>query len=342
MQKLLLGLVVLTAVIGLATFSIGNATSQSLAEAFLRSLDAEQRAKALLPFADVERENWAYTPGPRKGLSLKAMSESERTSALALLRASVSESGYAKVDAIRTQVEPVLRELEGGNPGRDSALYYFTFFGEPSAKGRWGWRYEGHHTSLNFTYLDGKLVSTTPQFLGSNPAETKLGPQKGLRPLAKEEDLGRKLVKSLSEAQRKEAVLADRAPSDLLTTNTRKAAIQENRGIPFHDLGAEQKKLLRELVEEYARVQKPDQEKARLAKIEKDGWNDIRFAWMGGLELGQGHYYRVQGKSFLIEYDNTQNNANHVHAVWRDFEGDFGRDVLNEHYRSSPHHQHPH
>lgn len=342
MQKVALALVVLIVGMGVATLSFSRQSSQSLAEAFLQSLDAEKRSQAVLPFTDAERENWAYTPGVRKGLSLKAMNEGERKSALALLKSSLSEAGYAKIDAIRTQVEPVLRELENGNPGRDSELYYFTFFGEPSARGRWGWRYEGHHTSLNFTYLDGKIVSTTPQFLGSNPAETKAGPRKGLRPLAKEEDLGRKLVKSLTEAQRKEAVLSERAPNDLLTTNARKAAIQENRGIHFHDLTAEQKKLLRELVEEYARVQKPDQEKVRLAKIEKDGWNDLRFAWMGGLEPGQGHYYRIQGKSFLIEYDNTQNNANHVHAVWRDFEGDFGRDVLEEHYRTSPHHQHPH
>jgi hypothetical protein len=312
--------------------------SVDVATELLSALAPEKRARLIMPFDSASRDGWAYTPGIRAGIAFRDLDEAEQRKALALLRSALSESGYEKVEAIRTKVEPALRDLEG-NPQRDLGLYYYTFWGEPTAKGRWGWRYEGHHLSLNFTYSDGRIVSTTPQFLGSNPAEVRSGPNKGTRVLAKEEEWARELARSLNEAQRAKAILSNRAPADLLTSNQRRAQIQANAGIAFAELNESQRNSLRKLVELYAEVQSPIQQKARMAKVEKGGWDRLKFAWMGGLEPGQGHYYRVQGPTFLIEYDNTQNGANHVHCVWRDFEGDFGRDMLGEHYRTSSHHR---
>jgi hypothetical protein len=230
----------------------------------------------------------------------------------------------------------VLFAIEG-SAMRDPELYYFTVFGTPSEQGAWGWRYEGHHASLNWTVVDGRLVATTPQFLGANPADVRDGPQKGTRALAAEEDLGRAFVKSLSADQGAQAVLSKDAPRDILTGASRQAAIQEDRGISYAKLTPEQQGLLLSLIQEYASAQTPAVAQARLARVKAD-LPAIKFAWMGGLGKGQGHYYRIQGSTFLIEYDNTQNNANHIHCVWREFKGDWGRDLLTEHYRTAPHH----
>jgi hypothetical protein len=308
------------------------------ARTFLATLDRAQNTKAVLAFNSEERFRWFYTPVSRKGIPLKELNASQREAALALLRAGLSEKGYTKAEAIRT-LETVLRELEGSS-GRDPDLYYFTFFGEPAANGAWGWRYEGHHCSQNWTLLNGQLIGSGPQFFGANPAEVREGPMKGTRLLSAEEDLARSLVKSLSREQRAEGVLSATAPGDILTSNQRQAAIQEDKGITYSKLGKDQQGALLALIEEYLGAQPRAQARQRLDKIRLAGFDQIKFAWMGGLEKGQGHYYRVQGKTFLIEYDNTQNDANHIHCVWRDFNGDWGQDILAEHYRNSPHHQH--
>jgi len=310
------------------------------ARKFLATLDPAQRSKAVLPFNSEERFHWFYTPVSRKGIPLKELNASQREAALSLLRAGLSERGYTKAETIR-KLEAVLREIEGNSgPTRDPDLYFFTFFGEPAANGAWGWRYEGHHCSQNWTILNGQSIGSSPQFFGANPAEVRDGPMKGTRVLSAEEDLARSLVKSLSTEQRGEAVISTTAPGDILTSNQRRAAIQEDRGIAYSKLGKDQQGTLLALIEEYLGAQPRTQARQRLDKIRKAGFDPIRFAWMGGLEKGQGHYYRVQGSTFLIEYDNTQNGANHIHCVWRDFNGDWGEDLLAEHYRNSPHHQH--
>lgn len=337
----LLGALALSA-LAMYSASLARYTSQDHADALLEELTEAERAKLILPFESENRMAFAYTPGTRPGLSLKELDENKRRAVLALLRAGISEVGFRKAEEIRTQIEPVLRDLEGGNSRRDLELYYLTFFGKPSKQGAWGWRYEGHHLSLNFTYRDGKLISTSPQFLGSNPAEVPSGPLKGKRVLAQEEDLGRRLATSLTQEQREKAILSQRAPSDILTSNQRQASIEDNRGIPFSELTDSQQAILKEIVQTYADIQSPDQAAVRLKKIEEAGWGNIRFAWMGSTSRGEGHYYRVQGTTFLIEYDNTQNRANHIHTVWRDFKGDWGRDALAEHYRSSSHHRGQH
>jgi hypothetical protein len=218
-------------------------------------------------------------------------------------------------------------------------LYFFTFFGNPSADESWGWRYEGHHCSQNWTTLNGKLIGSSPQFFGANPAEVRDGPLKGTRVLSAEEDLGRSLAKSLSTAQRTKGIVSASAPSDILTSNQRKAAIQEDKGIAYGEFSKEQQGALLALMEVYLGAQPQAQARERLDKIRRAGFDQIKFGWMGGLERGEGHYYRVQGTTFLIEYDNTQNHANHIHCVWRDFNGDWGEDLLAEHYQNSPHHR---
>jgi hypothetical protein len=313
-------------------------TMLEAARTFLATLDPAQNSKAVLPFNSEERFHWFYTPVSRKGIPLKELKASQQAAALALLPAGLSEKGYTKAETIR-KLEGVLRELEGSS-GRDPDLYYFTFFGEPAANGAWGWRYEGHHCSQNWTILNGQSIGSSPQFFGANPAEVREGPMKGTRVLSAEEDFGRSLAKSLSAEQRAEAVLSATAPGDILTSNQRKAAIEEDRGIAYSKLGKNQQGTLLALIEEYLGAQPRAQARQRLDKIREAGFEQIKFAWMGGLEKGQGHYYRVQGKTFLIEYDNTQNGANHIHCVWRDFNGDWGQDLLAEHYRNSPHHQH--
>jgi hypothetical protein len=308
--------------------------------AFLATLDAAQKSNAVLPFNSEERFRWFYTPVSRKGLPLKEMNPAQQRAALALLHAGLSEKGYSKAETIR-KLEDVLREVEQGKgPTRDPELYFFTFFGEPDAKGAWGWRYEGHHCSQNWTIVNGQSIGSSPQFFGANPAEVREGPMKGTRVLSAEEDLGRSLVKSLTDTQKKDAVINVAAPDDILTNNQRKAAIQEDKGIAYSQLSKEQQGMLMALIEEHLSAQPQAQARQRLDKIRHAGFDPIKFAWMGGLEKGDRHYYRVQGSTFLIEYDNTQNNANHIHCVWRDFHGDWGEDILAEHYRNSSHHQH--
>lgn len=306
------------------------------ARALLDSLSPDQRQKAQLPFDAEERFNWFYTPVARKGLPLKEMNDAQRRLAFDLLRAGLSEQGYSKAETIRS-LEDVLVEL-GGNPRvRDRELYYFTLFGDPGPQSTWGWRYEGHHLSQHWTVVNGKALATTPQFFGANPAEVRQGTKKGLRALAAEEDLAIELVNSLDSYQRRDAVIDAHAPNDILTTNTREAAIQADLGVSYAQLRGEQRALLMRLIEIHAGSQDPHVAAARLAQL-KDGLHLVKFAWMGALGRGAGHYYRIQGPTFLVEFDNTQNDANHIHTVWRDFKGDWGRDLLADHYKTAAHH----
>ncbi len=225
----------------------------------------------------------------------------------------------------------------GGNPvQRDRQLYYFSIFGEPGPKATWGWKYEGHHLSQNWTIVNGTALATTPQFFGANPAEVRQGSKVGLRALAAEEDLGYELLRALDASQRPSAIIDPKSPNDILTTNTRDAAIQEDRGLAYSAMTAAQQAILMRLIDEHAGAQVGAVAHERLAKAKGD-LSRVKFSWMGGTEKGQGHYYRVQGPAFLIEFDNTQNDANHIHQVWRDFKGDWGRDLLAEHYKAAPH-----
>ncbi|GMV90735.1 MAG: hypothetical protein AMXMBFR82_05130 [Candidatus Hydrogenedentota bacterium] len=298
--------------------------------AFLDALDADQRSAAVFPFNDEERLNWHFVPKERAGVAFKSMSPEQKELALDVLRAALSAEGYDKVETIRS-LETVLREIEGRDY-RDTELFYFTFFGAPAVDGVWGLRYEGHHISLNWTAVDGAIIAAVPQFLGANPAEVLSGPMQGTRALAAEEDLARTLVQSLNEEQRAECILHEAAPPDIVTGAARVAEIQEHRGLAYSALNEDQQGILLSLLQVFADCQRPELAQERIQKVRDAGLESVKFGWMGGTEKGEKYYYRIQGPTFIVEYDNTQNDANHIHTVWRDFEGDFGRDVLKEHY----------
>ena len=304
------------------------------ARAWTGALTPAQQKDAVFALTAPERENWHYIPRARQGLPFKAMTETQRKLARTLLESGLSPQGVAQADLVMA-LERVLFDLEKA-PHRDDTLYYFSVFGEPSATGTWGWRVEGHHLSLNFTIVDGQRIVATPNFVGANPGEVRLaGPKLGSRALAPEEDLGRALVLSCNEAQRAQAVVSATAPGDILTRNDHIAKPQEPAGLGYAEMNATQQAQLKALVAVYAHRLRSEVAEAELGKIADTGWNRLSFAWAGSLQPGHGHYYRIQSPDFIIEYDNTQNNANHVHTVWRVFQGDFGRDLLQEHYMES-------
>lgn len=310
---------------------------ETAAREFIASLDAPLRQQACFPWEDGERYNWHFVPKQRKGLPLKDMTAAQREKAYLLLKACMSGSGYQKARAIVAN-EEILRALEGRGPEdsyRDPGKYYFTVFGEPAAGKPWGWRMEGHHLSLNFSAVDSSLVAGTPAFMGANPAIVPDGPAKGRQVLKEESALGFQLLHSLNKAQLQQALVMDKAPADIITGNARKAWLPEPPGLPFPQLNPEQQLLLKRLLAVYV-----DRYTGLLAdilwkEITAAGLDNLHFAWAGAQQWGGGHYYRIQGPTFIIEYDNTQNNANHVHTTFRDLKNDFGEDMLKQHYEQA-------
>jgi uncharacterized protein DUF3500 len=313
------------------------------------ALTPEQKKVALFPFeGTTEREHWGFVPSemfPRNGLTIGSMSQAQRDRVHELLRAGLSQTGYLTATSIM-QLEDILRVIEDAGGGdaargrrmeRNPVKYFVSVFGTPSKTGNWGWRVEGHHVSLNFTIINGTLVAATPQFFGSNPAEVMEGAKKGLRILAAEEDSARALLMALDQTQRGKAVINKDAPGDIATMNNVKIGPLSQAGILASELKPNQRDLLMKVIDSYASAMASDIAADRLSKLRAAGLDKIAFAWAGESERGKKHYYRVQGPTFLIEYDNTQNDANHIHSVWRDFDGDFGRDLLREHLRSVQH-----
>ncbi len=234
-------------------------------------------------------------------------------------------------------LEQILHEMENNNPQRDPENYHLFVFGKPSLSGTWGWRIEGHHLSISFTIVDGKMVVSTPLFFGASPAEVRQGPQAGLRVLGTEEDLGRQLVELLTPEQEKVAVIADSAPSDIINGPGRKASPLQPAGISADKLTEAQQQILKQLILSYVTKLRAELAEQDFARIEEAGFERIHFAWAGKIQKSNPHYYRVQGPTFIMEFDKTQNNANHVHLVWRDFENDFGDDLLKKHYEQELH-----
>ncbi|HWP45604.1 MAG TPA: DUF3500 domain-containing protein [Candidatus Limnocylindrales bacterium] len=315
------------------------------AQKFLEALGPGLGARAVFPFESEERFKWHFVPNEmfkRSGVSIKEMTYDQRKAAHALLRSALSSQGYLKATSIM-QLEAVLREIEdrAGTRrfDRDPELYWFRIFGTPSNDSPWGWSVSGHHLSLNFSSVTNELTATTPLFTGSNPAHVLEGPYTGLRILAAEEDLARALLASLDESQRAKAILSPTAPKDILTENARRLNLEAPTGLPVSEMNENQRSLLMRLIAEYIQNLRRDLAHAKLEKIKKAGIEKIYFAWAGSTEPGKEHYYRVQGPNLLIEYDNTQNNANHIHAVLRDPEDDFGEDLLRKHYAESEHHK---
>jgi hypothetical protein len=304
---------------------------------FLESLNAEQRNQATYLLTDEERLNWHYVPRPRQGLSFKEMDGSQQKLAHALISSGLSRDGYAKAMTIMG-LETILKELEGPTRrfARDPDLYYITLFGTPSNETSWGWRVEGHHLSLNFVIVGAAQIAPTPNFFGANPAQVPEGCRlSGLRVLAREEDMARKLLTSMKAGQRSRTIVDPDAPPDLLTQAARHIKLDDPAGLPVSEMESEQKRILLDLISVYLHRVPEEVAYTRMNQIEKEGISHIHFAWAGSEKPRLPHYYRLQGPSFLVEYDNTQNNANHIHTVWRDLKNDWGQDLLQSHYTKS-------
>lgn len=307
------------------------------AGAFLATLSTDGQRRALIGFADKERLNWHYVPRGREGLPFKDMPAPARAAAHELMKASLSAVGYAKaVNVIR--LEEVLRRLETfGALLRDPENYSITVFGHPAAAAPWGWRLEGHHLSLNFTLVPGKPIAMTPAFLGANPAEVPAGPHQGLRALAAEQDLARTLARSVEPRLRPRLIIDTRALGDIVSGPGRALSLATTAGLPLADLTGDQRSLALRLVEEYAQNMRAELAAEELRRVREAGIELLHFAWAGSLEPGKAHYYRLHGPTLLIEYDNTQNDANHIHSVWHDLRNDFGLDLLRAHYLHQHH-----
>ena len=284
---------------------------------FLASLDDSLRAQASYAFGDAERQHWHWTTPsrfPRNGLPLRDMSQDQRALALALLQASVSDTGYQKaLDIMSLQVEL----------GNDPELYYVTVFGAPGSTEPWGWRFEGHHLSRNFTVV-GEMVTVTPFFNGAWPTLTDAG----LRAMPREEDAARELVLSLDEAKRAVAIFQASSLTQHVTQNQPYVSPLEPIGILASELNADQQALILEIIQTYLGVQSASIATSSFERIHTAGLEHIRFGWAGSLEPGQPQYYRLQGPTFLLEFDNSRNSGTHIHSVWRDFEADFGMNNL--------------
>ena len=305
------------------------------ANAFLATLKPEQIAKATFELNDTNRTRWHFVPTemhPRHGLSFREMQQDQQHMAYALLASVLSARGLQKTAQIMS-LEQILHDANPkGRFARDPKWYFVSIFGKPSVKGTWGWRFEGHHLSLSFTVVDGHIGGLTPSFLGTNPGKVLDGPRKGLQVLASEEKIARALTRSLNAEQRKVAVVDEKAPADIITKADRKARRLEPLGLAASEMNKKQFTQLWTLIEEYLRNYRPDLAEEGLKHLEGLDLKMIHFAWAGSLESGKGHYYRIQAPDLLIEYDNTQNGANHVHCVVRDLKRDFGEDLLRQHY----------
>ena len=358
----------------LAVFSLAaatayqSATTEALmadaAERLLESLNRMQRMGTVFPVDAPERTNWHYFPETgftdeygyvRNGITFKEMDPKQRHLAYGLLSTGLGRAGFLKTMKVMA-LEEVVRVIEDDHTGyRDTERFHFTVFGTPSMSGDWGWRVEGHHVSLHYLIRGGKLVAASPTFLGANPHEVPQGPHEGMTALQREEDLARALLLSLEPAARKRAIFDSQAPYDIVTMADKRAQIDgDPQGIPASALSEGQYADLLDLIAEYADTMPPEIAARRMQVARDTPRDQLFFGWAGSIErpaakpieIGSkttenrhvaGNYYRIQSPTFLVEYANTQNQSNHSHAVWRDFEGDFGRDVLAAHFRGSGH-----
>jgi hypothetical protein len=308
--------------------------------AFLDALNPDQRRRAVFPFEDGERFNWHFVSRSRHGIALKEMSGKQRRASHELLQSALSNTGYEK--AVNTmKLEEVLRQIEMFGFSRDQNNYLVTIFGSPKEL-PWGWRFEGHHLSLNFTAVTDQFTAVTPAFFGSNPATVPSGDLLGLRTMAKEEDLGRELIRSFDSDQSKKATISNQTFGDILAGPGRAKAIQKPSGVPLAEISGEKRDLAMRLIQVYTGNLRTDLANTQLRRIHAGGVGKIHFAWAGEREPKRPHYYRLHGPTFLIEYDNTQGSGTHIHAVMRDLTNDFGRDALADHYKTGHHHDHHH
>lgn len=304
------------------------------ATAYLESLDAEQIKVAQQDFEEATREDWHYVPKKRKGLAWRAMTAEQKTLSWALFRVALSEAGSTKAEGL-IAAEAVLWKRSNHSDFRDPEKYHVTLFGQPAPEATWGASLEGHHLSINLTVIEGREVFVTPSFFGANPDHVKEGEQTGLRPLKGEQEEALKLLQMLNADQRAQVVYQKKSPKEIFTKAKRQVTALPDDGLPASEMTHEQKAQLRQVLIEYVGRFRAPYASDDWRKIEAAGIDQIYFAWAGSDQVGEPMYYRLQGPSFVMEYINVQNGGNHSHTVWRDFENDFGRDLLKEHLEHS-------
>ena len=305
----------------------------------INSLDSLQKAKSVFPFDEMSRYDWNYLPPsliPRRGACLKDLDSTQKNNVYALLKSFLSEKGFTRTLDIMDN-EFYLKELEPNMIHRIPENQFIAFYGNPGKDSIWGWKFSGHHIALNFTIVNDKLAFT-PVFFGVYPAEIKEGQNKGRRIIKDEEDIGFELINMLSSEQKLKAIFQSKAFNDIVSTNSIQVGPLDPVGILAKGLTPQQKIILNKLIVCHLSSMPTEIAEMRMKRIASEDFNQIRFGWAGGLVEGVPHYYRIQGKTFLIEFDNTTHNANHIHIVWRDFNGDFGVDLLKEHYENTKHH----
>ena len=330
-------------VLAAATFlPFGGASAQSAdaaqriadqANRFLALLDDGQRKKVLIAFDSANRLDWHYIPRSRSGLSLGDMKPAQSEAARALFATVLNEQGLKLLDGVRL-LEGVLREQQGS--WRDPDRYYLSVFGTPG-RFPWGWRFEGHHLSLNVALPAAGHVAVTPFFAGAHPATVRDGPNKGFRLLGASEDLARQIMTGLPEPQRRIALIANRSFGEIVASPQREQDLGQPRGLELAAMSGPSRQLVEALMDRFLGTLTTDLVAAQKQRVREQGLDRFRFAWAGSVQPGEAYYFRVHGPATLIEYDNTQNSANHIHSVWRDLAGDFGQDALGEHYRRQPH-----
>ena len=301
---------------------------------FLNSLNSDQKAKTVYSYLDGERIFWYYPPLNRHGLPLREMDAKQRQLAYAVMASGLTDKSYEQAKLI-IEHEDILGPLEVEQDKvtflRDTERYYFTIFGEPGGSDPWGWRVEGHHVCLNYSIWNAKVIAVPPFFFGANPAEVRKGPKNGLRILGDREDLAFELMESLDAGQQSKAIIYDEAPLDILTYNSSKVSLPREEGLPASRMSGTQQEMLMALVTLYVSQVRSDVAQERLDAFKTDGIDGIHLAWAGPVDKSKAHYYRLHGGDFLVEFDNRQDGANHIHSVYRDVENDFASDVLRQH-----------
>ena len=316
-----------------------NTVDFSSALTCINSLDSIQKAKSVFPFDEMSRYDWNYLPPsliPRKGVCLKDLNSTQKNNIYALIKSFLSDKGFTRTQDIMNN-EYYLKELEPDMINRIPENHFIAFYGNPGKDSVWGWKFSGHHIALNFTIVNGKLAFT-PIFFGIYPAEIKDGQNKGRRIIKDEEDIGFELINMLTSEQKSKAIFQLKAFNDIVTSNSSQVGPLTPVGILAKELTFQQNTILNKLIACYLSSMPTEIAEMRMKRIVSEDFSQIRFGWAGGLITGVPHYYRIQGNTFLIEFDNTTHNANHIHIVWRDFNNDFGVDLLNEHYKKSKHH----
>ena len=319
--------------------SQNNSTGSSIANTFINSLDSVQKRKAVFSFDEMSRYDWHYVPASavaRQGIAVRELNSVQKQNIYKLLKTYLSSTGYTKAQDIMN-TEYLLKELEPNSKGRIPENYFVAFYGNPGSDKTWAWKFSGHHLALNYTIVNNQLAFA-PFFFGVYPALRMNAEGKEKKMFKEEEELGFKLVNALTQEQKLKAVFRLEAFADIVTKTSHKVVPFDTAGIMAKDLALEQKHVLNQLIVIYLSRMPPKIAQLRMKRIISEDFNEIKFGWAGSLKSGEPHYYRIQGKTFLIELDNSQNNANHVHTVWRDFDGDYGMDLIKEHYKNSGHH----